>query len=118
MDKIITGSGKIINKSVYPESPDDSFGKLDEFEFGSNNWTVTHQITTTPFVGRLSGITSDLKSYHSFAGSETTYYGLGSTGNNYWYNYLVSAVDDSGNYAKEYIDVVATAQSAESSIKR
>lgn len=118
MDKIITGSGKIINKSVYPESPDDSFGKLDEFEFGSNNWTVTHQITTTPFVGRLSGITSDLMSYHSFAGSETTYYGLGSAGNNYWYNYLVSAVDDNGNYAKEQIAVVKTAQSAESSIKR
>lgn len=91
-DKVITGTGKIVNQSVRPDDLT-NFGKLDEFEFRENNWTRAQIITTTPFVGKLAGITDGTTyKYNAFAAD--TYYG---TENDGWYNYLVTAeyTDDS-----------------------
>lgn len=99
-DKVITstkGTGKIINESAIG----DKTGELDEFEFGSNNWTVAHQITTIPFVSKFKG--GDIP-YNSFA--TATYYSLP---NNFWYNWKVSAVDENGNSADNLVTLTSTA---------
>ena len=94
VDKVLTGSGKAVINSVYPETASDDFGKLDEFEFGTNNWTVTHLIETTTVVGKLAGVTDGTAyKYNSFDGSGATYYGLGPNYDQYWYQYTISVAD-------------------------
>lgn len=99
-DKVITstmGTGMIINRSAVG----DKTGALDEFEFGTNNWTVAHQITTIPFVSKLKGGDTP---YNSLA--TATYYSLP---NNFWYNWKVSAVDENGNSADNLVTLTSTA---------
>ncbi len=96
-DKIVIGSGIIINNYRVPADGDKTGnhlpGKLDAFEFrGSTGFTDVHHIATVPFVGILAG--HENNPYTQF--STGTYYGHE---DNFWYQYTISLDDASMKYA-------------------
>lgn len=85
MDKVLQGSGKIINNSTAKVPVIDV---LDEYTYSSTTKKITDSgITVVPVVGQIAGVSVD-DEYHSFANAGATYYG---TGDGYWYQHAVSA---------------------------
>ena len=79
VDKVIKGTGKIINNSTATAAVTNV---LDEFTYSDG---IDHDnIRVIPVVGQLAGVSGESE-YHSF--SKGTYYGLG---DGWWYQYTIS----------------------------
>ncbi len=101
LDKVISGTGIVINKSN--ASAVDTY--LDEIEHSGSSFNAKAEripVTSIPVVGRLAGI-SEAEGYDSFI--KGTYYGLDK---GWWYQYSVNITGDLGELKAYNGSVIST----------
>lgn len=87
-DRIITGTGTIINRATYSQNADVNIGYGELDECYSNSTSKIYKIPCLPVVGLLAGVSTSTSDVNDSFGVGT-YYGLGANYNNYWYQYRV-----------------------------